>query len=90
MPYLKDEQEFSPGLAEFTEKAHEYIESLHDFEAKRFGLRYVVYLQAKAKKIPHSEPGAEPGLSAPDRSLIRIYVRKLYDEYYKKKRRKSV
>jgi hypothetical protein len=35
------------------------------------------------------EPGAEPGLSGPDRSLIRIYLRRLYDEHCKKNRNRK-
>ena len=89
MPYPRDEQEFSAGLAAFTEKAHEYIENMHDLQAKRFALRYTVYLQAKARGIPHSEPGAEAGLSGPDRSLIRIFLRKLYDAHLKRIRRRA-
>src|SRR5215468_6723288 len=87
MAIEKDEQSFSQSLAEFTEEAHHYIENLHDARAKRFALRYTVYLQAKAKRMPQSEPGAEPGLSGPDRSLIRIFLRRLYKEHFRGSRR---
>ena len=89
MLYDVNEQSFPQGLAEFTQKAHEYIDNMHDPQAKRFALRYTVYLQAKARGIPHSEPGAEAGLSGPDRSLIRIFLRKLYDEHVKRHRRRA-
>jgi hypothetical protein len=83
----KDEQAFQSSLAAFTEAAHQYIEGLHDAQAKRFALRYMVYLQAKARRLPQSEPGAEPGLSGPDRSLIRIFLRRLYREHVRNARR---
>jgi hypothetical protein len=82
-------QSFPEGLAEFTRKAHEYIENMHDPQAKRFALRYTVYLQSKARAIPASEPGAEANLSGPDRSLIRIFLRRLYDEHIKRHRRRA-
>ena len=86
MLYEVNEQTFPSGLAEFTQKAHEYIENMHDSQAKRFALRYTVYLQAKARGIAQSEPGAEANLSGPDRSLIRIFLRNLYGEHVKKHR----
>src|SRR5215470_15883896 len=89
MAYEKDEAAFAASLTEFTQAAHEYIENLHDLRAKRFALRYTVYLQAKARRMPQSEPGAEPGLSGPDRSLIRIFLRRLYKERFKSRRGKS-
>jgi hypothetical protein len=89
MLYEVNEHTFPSGLAEFTQKAHEYIENMHDPQAKRFALRYTVYLQAKARGITQSEPGAEAGLSGPDRSLIRIFLRNLYGEHVKKHRRRA-
>src|SRR5262245_39430674 len=88
LPNEKDEQAFQSSLAKFTEAAHQYIEGLHDLQAKRFALRYMVYLQAKARRLPQSEPGAEPGLSGPDRSLIRIFLRHIYREHIRNKRGK--
>jgi hypothetical protein len=88
MAYEKDESAFQSGLAEFTQAAHKYIEELHDIHAKRFALRYTVYLQAKARRMAQSEPGAEPNLSGPDRSLIRIFLRNLYDQYVRGARRR--
>jgi len=85
----RDEQAFLSSLAEFTQAAHKYIEDLHDPGAKRFALRYTVYLQAKARRMPQSEPGAEPGLSGPDRSLIRIFLRRLYQEHLRKGKRRN-
>jgi hypothetical protein len=87
MPNEKDEQKFQSSLAAFTEAAQKYIEGLHDPHAKRFALRYMIYLQAKAQRLTQSEPGAEPGLSGPDRSLIRIFLRRLYREHVRKSRR---
>jgi len=88
-PNEKDERAFKSSLAAFTEAAHQYIEGLHDPQAKRFALRYTVYMQAKARRLPQSEPGAEPGLSGPDRSLIRIFLRRLYREHIRNKRGKK-
>lgn len=89
MSYPIEAPGFSEGFATFTRMAHEYIENLHDPHARRFGLRYLVYLQGKARRLTQSEPGTEPGLCGPDRSLIRIYLRKLYKEHCKKRRRKA-
>jgi hypothetical protein len=88
MGYEEDEQTFTSNLSEFTQEAHQYIENLHDLHAKRFALRYTVYLQAKARRMPQSEPGTEPGLSGPDRSLIRIFLRRLYKQYFRHRRSK--
>ena len=87
-PNDKDERAFQSSLEAFTEAAHQYVEGLHDPQAKRFALRYMVYLQAKARRLPQSEPGAEPGLSGPDRSLIRIFLRRLYREHIRNRRGK--
>jgi hypothetical protein len=84
-----NDQTFPIGLSEFTQKAHEYIENIHDTQAKRFALRYTVYLQSKARGIVTSEPGAEAGLSGPDRSLIRIFLRNIYSEHVKRTRRRA-
>ena len=89
MLFQVNDESFPAGLAEFTQKAHEYVANMRDPQAKRFALRYTVYLQSKARGMVASEPGAEANLSGPDRSLIRIFLRGLYDQHIKSKRKRA-
>ncbi len=53
---------------------------MSDTAAKRFTLRYIEYLQAKAHGITVTEPAGECGVSMLDCRLIRNVLRNLYKE----------
>ena len=67
-------------IAAFSQAAHNYWENMTDSAAKRFTLRYIEYLQAKAHGITTTEPAGESGVSMLDCRLIRNVLRNLYKE----------
>jgi hypothetical protein len=64
----------------FSEAAQHYWEDMSDSAAKRFTLRYIEYLQAKAHGITVTEPAGESGVSMLDCRLIRNVLRNLYKQ----------
>ena len=68
-------------IAAFSQAAHNYWEAMTDSSAKRFTLRYIEYLQAKAHGITVTEPAGESGVSMLDCRLIRNVLRSLYKEH---------
>ena len=68
-------------IAAFSRAAQEYWEQMTDSSTKRFTLRYIEYLQAKAHGIAVTEPAGESGVSMLDCRLIRNVLRNLYKEH---------
>ena len=71
----------SEQIAAFSQAAHNYWQDMSDSSAKRFTLRYIEYLQAKAHDITVTEPAGESGVSMLDCRLIRIVLRSLYKQH---------
>jgi hypothetical protein len=72
------------NIETFSRKAHEYVGQISDHAAKRFTLRYIEYLQAKAHGMTTTEPAGECGVSMLDCRLIRSVLRGIYKESFSK------